>query len=182
MDDASRASIGDPPAGKGLLGLILNRTEPLRLENLKDNPASTKLPPGHPPITNFLGVPIRFRGQPLGSLYLTNKVGDRPFSAEDEEVAQLFANQAGFSEQALSVVIGYLGLDAAEFERAMESEGVTAAVLEDAAAGRRLRFRSIPAIFVNGKYVPRWRRAGKPILEQIVAEAAQRSGRVPRRP
>ena len=99
MDDASRASIGDPPAGKGLLGLILNRTEPLRLENLKDNPASTKLPPGHPPITNFLGVPIRFRGQPLGSLYLTNKVGDRPFSAEDEEIAQLFANQAGVAIQ-----------------------------------------------------------------------------------
>lgn len=94
----------------------------------------------------------------------------------------LFDNQTSFSEKALSDVIDYLGLDAAEFERAMESEGVTAAVLEDAAAGRRLRFRSIPAIFVNGKYVPRWRRASKPILEQIVAEAAQRSGRVPRRP
>lgn len=94
----------------------------------------------------------------------------------------LFENQAGFSDQALNVAIGYLGLDASEFERAMESEDVAAAVLEDAAAGGRLRFRSIPAIFVNGKYVPRWRRDGEPILEQIVAEAAQRSGRAPHRP
>ncbi|MCH8205795.1 MAG: GAF domain-containing sensor histidine kinase, partial [Chloroflexi bacterium] len=48
---------------------------------------------GHPSMTTFLGAPIRYRGEPVGSLYLTEKSGGVPFTASDEEVVRLFANQ-----------------------------------------------------------------------------------------
>lgn len=94
IDQDVHQAIGPLPLGKGLLGVMLQRTEPLRLDKLSDHPASVGFPVGHPPMTTFLGVPIRYQGQAVGSLYLTEKMGGEPFTVEDEEVVGLFANQA----------------------------------------------------------------------------------------
>ena len=69
--------IGDLPAGHGLLGLIIDRPEPLRLHDIAEHPASYGFPPNHPPMRSFLGVPVRIRDQVFGNLYLTEKVGER---------------------------------------------------------------------------------------------------------
>ena len=69
--------IGDLPVGHGLLGLIIDRPEPLRLHDIAEHPASYGFPPHHPPMRSFLGVPVRIRDKVFGNLYLTEKIGER---------------------------------------------------------------------------------------------------------
>lgn len=95
MDDETVARIGRPPAGLGLLGLLIVDPRPLRLARIGDHPDSAGFPPGHPPMTTFLGVPIRVRGEVFGNLYLTDKEGGRPFTEVDEELAVGLAAAAG---------------------------------------------------------------------------------------
>ena len=51
-------------------------------------------PPGHPPMTSFLGVPVIVRGEAYGNLYLTDRE-DGPFDARDEETLSVLAEWAG---------------------------------------------------------------------------------------
>jgi signal transduction histidine kinase len=90
-----RAAIGDLPAGHGILGLIIDRPEPLRLPVLGQHPSSYGFPPHHPPMQTFLGVPIRIRDLVFGNLYLTEKRGGGTFTVEDEEVVVALAAAAG---------------------------------------------------------------------------------------
>ena len=99
VDPSVKNSIGALPSGKGLLGLMLERTEPLRVDNIQNHPASVGFPPGHPSMTTFLGVPIRYKGRAVGSIYLTDKEGGAPFTPEDEELLLLFSNQAAVAIQ-----------------------------------------------------------------------------------
>ena len=67
------ARIGPLPMGKGILGLLPRAGRPIRLQDLQTHPASVGFPPNHPPMKSFLGVPIRWRGDSVGNLYLTEK-------------------------------------------------------------------------------------------------------------
>ncbi|MGW3494352.1 sensor histidine kinase [Streptomyces sp. NPDC001020] len=95
MDEGTIARIGHYPRGEGILGLLIRHPEPLRLANLADHPASAGFPPGHPPMTSFLGAPVRVRDQMFGNLYLTNKEGAAQFDADDEAVLRTLAAAAG---------------------------------------------------------------------------------------
>jgi signal transduction histidine kinase len=86
--------IGDPPHGRGILGVLIRDTRNLRLHNLAEHPRSVGFPPGHPPMHTFLGVPILLRGVAYGNLYLTEKNGGGDFTDEDEELVSLLASQA----------------------------------------------------------------------------------------
>ena len=94
IDETARAAMGELPSGKGLLGVMLERTEPLRIDSMPDHPKSVGFPPGHPAMTSLLGVPIRYKGRAVGSLYLTDKDGGSPFDEDDEEIVRLFSLQA----------------------------------------------------------------------------------------
>ncbi len=85
IDDSTRAEIGAPPKGRGILGVLITDARPIRLVDLHDHVDSFGFPPGHPPMRSFLGVPIRIRDQVYGNLYLTEKAGGRPFNEVDEE-------------------------------------------------------------------------------------------------
>lgn len=85
--------IGDPPHGRGILGVLIVDARPLRLHDLSQDPRSVGFPPGHPPMHTFLGVPIVLRGVAYGNLYLTEKTGG-DFTDEDEELVTLLAAQA----------------------------------------------------------------------------------------
>jgi signal transduction histidine kinase len=88
-----QTQIGDPPHGRGILGVLIHDAQPLRLHDLTQDPRSVGFPPGHPPMHTFLGVPILLRGVAYGNLYLTEKdTGD--FTDEDEELLTLLAAQA----------------------------------------------------------------------------------------
>ncbi|MGF7234631.1 MAG: GAF domain-containing protein [Frankia sp.] len=55
------------------------------------------LPPGHPPVTTFLVVPVNAHDRPVGSLYLGDKRTGGPFTADDEATARALAAIAAFA-------------------------------------------------------------------------------------
>jgi signal transduction histidine kinase len=94
LDDDAIGTIGHPPAGHGVLGLLIVEPKPLRLPDLARHPDSYGFPPGHPPMKSFLGVPIRIRGAMFGNLYLTDKRNGDEFTEADEELAVALAAAA----------------------------------------------------------------------------------------
>jgi signal transduction histidine kinase len=94
VDDETRNAIGDPPHGRGILGVLIHEAVPLRLHDLGEDPRSVGFPPNHPPMRTFLGVPVHLRGVAYGNLYLTEKEGGQDFTDEDEELLSLLASQA----------------------------------------------------------------------------------------
>ena len=97
MDDTTVAAIGDLPKGRGLLGVLIEHPEPIRLPHITDDSRSSGFPPGHPPMATFLGVPIRNRNRVFGNLYLTNRLDGNDFTAEDEELISALAATASIA-------------------------------------------------------------------------------------
>jgi signal transduction histidine kinase len=95
VDQTVADAIGDLPQGHGILGLLIVDPRPIRLPDLTAHPDSFGLPPNHPPMTTFLGVPIRVRGAVFGNLYLTEKADGELFTETDEELAVGLAAAAG---------------------------------------------------------------------------------------
>ncbi|WP_201260844.1 GAF domain-containing protein [Embleya scabrispora] len=95
IDPADRERIGELPHGRGILGLLIDRPEPLLLDDLTRHPASYGFPPNHPAMHSFLGVPIRVRNEVFGNLYLTEKRGRPDFGIEDQQVVRALAAAAG---------------------------------------------------------------------------------------
>lgn len=95
IDERTRREIGAEPRGDGILGLLRADPRPLRLPDLNRHPAALGMPPGHPAMGTFLGVPIRVRDTVVGYLYLTEKAGADSFTDHDEELALALANAAG---------------------------------------------------------------------------------------
>jgi signal transduction histidine kinase len=94
IDPQLRRSLGPPPRGHGILGLVLREGKSIRLPDLTAHPESCGFPPGHPPMHSFLGVPIVGRRGIVGDLYLTEKIGGESFTDEDEDLAALLAAKA----------------------------------------------------------------------------------------
>jgi signal transduction histidine kinase len=90
--------IGDLPAGKGLLGALIEDPHPIRLRRIAEDQRSAGFPSHHPPMTSFLGVPIRLGSEVFGNLYLTESTSGE-FSSEDEELARALATTAGVAIQ-----------------------------------------------------------------------------------
>jgi signal transduction histidine kinase len=96
IDEEMHREIGDLPRGRGILKLLIDEPEPLRLDDLRRHPSSYGFPEHHPPMHTFLGVPVRIRGTVFGNLYLTEKHGGGAFSAQDERLVLALASAAGF--------------------------------------------------------------------------------------
>ena len=95
MDEELVGRIGKLPRGRGILGLLIRKPVPLRLADLSGHPASAGFPPGHPPMTGFLGVPVRIGEEVFGNLYLTERSRGGEFTADDEQLAIALAAAAG---------------------------------------------------------------------------------------
>jgi signal transduction histidine kinase len=91
------AAIGEQPRGHGVLGLIIEEPQPLRLHDLTGHPSSYGIPPNHPPMHSFLGVPVRIREHVFGNLYLTDKQGAEDFTSEDEQAVVALAATAAIA-------------------------------------------------------------------------------------
>jgi len=91
------AAIGHYPEGHGILGLLIVDPKPLRLADLHQQPESYGFPPNHPPMTSFLGVPVRVRDEIFGNLYLTEKVDGPEFTEADEALVSALAVAAGIA-------------------------------------------------------------------------------------
>ncbi|MFC4955244.1 GAF domain-containing protein, partial [Streptomyces mauvecolor] len=96
-DEVARA-IGHRPDGhRGLLGWLIHHPEPLRLAEISADPRSAGLPPNHPPMRTFLGVPIRVQGEIFGNLYLTEKHNGGEFNDYDLHMVRVLATEAGIA-------------------------------------------------------------------------------------
>lgn len=95
IDEEQAARIGELPQGHGVLGLLIDDPRPIRLEDIGAHPASYGFPPDHPPMSSFLGVPVRVRDVVFGNLYLTEKRDHRGFTGDDEALLVGLAAVAG---------------------------------------------------------------------------------------
>jgi signal transduction histidine kinase len=96
IDEEGRRAIGNLPRGRGILGLLIEQPRALRLADVGHHPRSYGFPPGHPPMTTFLGVPVMIRGRAWGNLYLTEKDSGE-FGEADEQSAMILAEWAAIA-------------------------------------------------------------------------------------
>ncbi len=94
MTDAQIKRMSHPPVGLGLIGELMDTEDPLRIPVIAEHPHSVGFPPNHPPMTSFLGVPIRAADRQLGQIYLTDKIDASEFTADDEKIIQMLATYA----------------------------------------------------------------------------------------
>jgi predicted DsbA family dithiol-disulfide isomerase/uncharacterized membrane protein len=96
--------------------------------------------------------------------------------------AWLMENQQPFNDEALRRAAVDMGIDDGALFSAMTEDGLQANILDDIRAGDRLpKLRhgmppgiyGVPTIFVNGRFVPRWRLDDRPVLNDILSEAAR---------
>lgn len=141
MDAATQARIGRLPAGKGLLGVLLDDPRPVRLTHISDDARSVGFPSGHPPMESFLGVPMLLAGVLVGNLYMTEKHHGL-FSEDDEQLAMVFAAQAAVAiENARRFAIERARIAAFEhLETTMQS-------IRDALADGLETHRALDAVF-----------------------------------
>jgi signal transduction histidine kinase len=97
LDRDEEERIGPRPTGRGVLGLVIADPQPLRLSFLGSHPEGLGFPPNHPPMTSFLGVPIKVRNEVYGNLYLTDKVGSSEFTLDDQALVEALALAAGMA-------------------------------------------------------------------------------------
>lgn len=96
MDPADVERIGRLPHGEGLLGALIRDPRPIRIPDITVDPRAVGLPAGHPPMRDFLGVPIPVRGAVYGNLYLSGHPRGA-FGEEDEQLVRSLATTAGFA-------------------------------------------------------------------------------------
>ena len=97
ISQEERDRIGQLPKGRGLLGAVIQSEETMRVDRIVDDARSAGFPPGHPRMTSFIGLPIRYEQRIVGDLYLTDKHGGEPFSERDEEMLRAFAAHAAIA-------------------------------------------------------------------------------------
>ncbi|HVX22225.1 MAG TPA: GAF domain-containing protein [Acidimicrobiales bacterium] len=95
IDEATERAVGSRPTGRGALGLPIHESSPVGLADIAAHPIRVGFPPGHLPMSSFLGVPVRSRGRAYAVLCLTDKVGSAEFSSDDESLAVALAEAAG---------------------------------------------------------------------------------------
>lgn len=131
----AHARIGDLPVGEGILGLIIDHPEPLRLKDLSEHPGSAGFPAHHPPMHSFLGVPVAIGGKVFGNLYLTEKLDGGEFTEQDEQIVVALAAAAG-----VAIDNARLHRDAARRERWLAATAeISAGFAGDAHEGEGLQ-------------------------------------------
>lgn len=97
LDEASAHAIGRLPTGRGLLGTVIREARAVRVEDLPRDGRASGFPPGHPPMTTFLGLPLRVGAEVFGNFYLCDKAGGLAFSDWDEAILARFSEQASLT-------------------------------------------------------------------------------------
>lgn len=97
ISTGQRARIGPPPVGHGLLGVVLNEGQRLRIPDLGRDPRSVGFPPHHPPMRSLLAVPILCKSPFRGNLYMAEKEEEAGFTADDEQSLVRFATTAALA-------------------------------------------------------------------------------------
>jgi PAS domain S-box-containing protein len=103
MPDGMAATLGGTPRPVGLLGKVARQGRAVRIRDAAVDPEYRGIPPGHPPIGSFMGVPIRFRGKSRGNIYVANKQGAAEFSDVDLTLLEVLASRAATAIETASL-------------------------------------------------------------------------------
>ncbi len=68
----------------GLYGSIIDSSEGFFVNDLQSHPESIGLPPGHPPLTSFLGVPLLQEGVVVGIIAVANREGGYSYEQQED--------------------------------------------------------------------------------------------------
>ncbi|MBI2896215.1 MAG: GAF domain-containing protein [Deltaproteobacteria bacterium] len=90
-------TLGRYPRAVGVLGQVKRGSQPVRLRDVRKDPAFVGLAPGHPELTSFLGLQIRHDAAVLGHLILANKQGAEEFTEADQCTLMVLAERAGIA-------------------------------------------------------------------------------------
>ncbi|GAB4580579.1 MAG: hypothetical protein Fur0022_33210 [Anaerolineales bacterium] len=97
----ARMKMGNTPRGFGLLGSVIEEGKPIRVSNIAKDQRSVGFPDFHPKMQSFLGVPIRFKDEVIGELYLADKTDAMgralDFTEQDQHLLEMFATQAAIA-------------------------------------------------------------------------------------
>ncbi len=93
ISEKRAAAIGELPRAHGVLGALLDEG-PIRMTDIRRHPRFGYYPDHHPIMTDFLGVPIKHRGDVLGDFFLSGSSSGR-FSAADQRTVERLATYAG---------------------------------------------------------------------------------------
>ncbi|MFI0932245.1 GAF domain-containing sensor histidine kinase [Streptomyces sp. NPDC021019] len=102
VSDEQWKAIGPLPRQHGILAAMLHQAKPERLADVRKDPRFEGWPDAHPDMSDFLGLPITDGDEIIGALFLANKLCPKPeggcgFTAEDEELLQMFAQHAAIA-------------------------------------------------------------------------------------
>jgi signal transduction histidine kinase len=113
MSDELIDAIGPLPRTHGLLAAMLTDPDPYRTHDIAADPRFEWWPGAHPRMSSFLGVPLVFKGDIVGALYLTDKEGG--FDQSDEDLVRVLAAHA-------AVVVEHARLYEASREQSISEE------------------------------------------------------------
>ena len=97
VSEETAHAIGHLPTGQGLLGAVIREGRTVRVGNMAEDHRSGGLPAGHPPMTSFVGAPLRVGAEVFGNFYLTDKESSDEFTEADERLLEKFSIQAGLT-------------------------------------------------------------------------------------
>lgn len=86
--------LGPIPEGHGLLSILMEDSGPLRIKDIAHHPNAVGFPPNHPLMSSLVGVPIRFDGEVLGTLYLSDPERGSEFTDDDVVALRILADHA----------------------------------------------------------------------------------------
>jgi len=92
MSEDELGKMDREPQGLGLLGLIWNEQEVVRVGDISRHASSVGFPANHPVMSTFLGAPIKFGDEVEGAIYLTEKQDGHSFTPLDENIVRTLAS------------------------------------------------------------------------------------------
>jgi PAS domain S-box-containing protein len=97
ISDEVARRIGRTPEGKGLLGAVIREGRTIRVSEIAADPRSSGFPPHHPPMTAFLGVPLRVAAEVFGVFYVADPTDRAEFGEADAHLLERLAAQAAMT-------------------------------------------------------------------------------------
>ncbi len=87
------------PGGIEIFDYLRTLSAPMRVSDFAEHVSSLDLPEFSPPVptSSFLSVPMRHRGDDVGSVHMAKREPGQEFSREDEETLVMFASQAALA-------------------------------------------------------------------------------------
>lgn len=90
----SQEFIGSPRLGEGIAGVVLERGEPLLIQDLREQAWVAERVHGNADSNSFISFPLLSGGKRLGIINLTDRTSNQSFAASDLDWLKLFAPYA----------------------------------------------------------------------------------------